>query len=378
MSSQTKTILGGYSIKPPVTGPIATTHYNIGNMIPGHYRYKVTYYTGMSETTASNPSNEINIDNTTSSVILSNIPISTSNNVLERIIYRTKHDGSTYYKLASIKNNTTTEYLDLADDSELIIEEPTVNNAFSYGCLNGWIEFQRPIIHGADIILALAPNSGQLLLTAEHNIVACPIDYSEVYLPAMNIQYMGCRIVVSNITSGNRLVVINNGIRSIINPGKIAEFIASRSTSNYNVYDELSNNNILGALALEDFERMSWQRIDDQKNISFIEASGVSDVVVTNGSAIAFPTITQQSTICNIVKQTDTRYMFQELGTYEVSWSATVNTTAIYLNSTIQSKLTRCRHIINIELVNTMFEIRNISGNDLNVDANINLIIRQI
>ncbi|HEY4035539.1 MAG TPA: hypothetical protein VGL94_16395 [Ktedonobacteraceae bacterium] len=105
----------------------------------GVYQYLVTFLTQGGETPAG-PAASITTSSGNQRVNLSNIAIAPSqplqpgiatNNVIGRNIYRTLAGGSTFFYLASLPDNTTTTYNDIAADSVLASkpQPPTVNTS---------------------------------------------------------------------------------------------------------------------------------------------------------------------------------------------------------------------------------------------------------
>ena len=95
-----------------------------GNLSPGTYKYRYTYY---SDTTYWNLlESEANLNYaelqtvSTSQIILNNISISSNNSTTKRRIWRTKNTGiEAYYLLGTIDNNTDTYFIDNLNDTQL-------------------------------------------------------------------------------------------------------------------------------------------------------------------------------------------------------------------------------------------------------------------
>lgn len=356
--------LFGYHVAPPTTAPVASENYFPGAMTKGLYKYKVSYGSSHGETTTSPVSNTIAVQY---AVNLTQLPLIVDSNIVRRIIYRTKCDGNVFYKLREILDHNLTCITDREDDSQLVVEEPTINTAFSHNACSGWVEYQKPIIYSNQIVIAQAPNVPKVVLCAEHNTVTTPIDFAEVHLPEINDQYRGCRLVVSNVGE-SRLSVRGVDCRHIVLPGKIAEFIASRNKAAFN-YNEFLDN--------DDISRIVWRRLDDIPKLSFIELNASEEATVSPGVGISFPTISQQSTYSVITKQANNRFVLGDAGTYEVIWS-TGGKTAIFLNTTHQPRATTGHHLITTSQANVVLEIRNCDSVDLVVSANATLIIKQL
>jgi len=104
----------------PVVTSMASADGGAGAMEAGVYSYKVTYvYDSYQESNASAVTGTIT-QAASHQVALSSIPKgSATSGVTARKIYRTEHDGSVYYYLATISDNTTTTYADNTPDSSL-------------------------------------------------------------------------------------------------------------------------------------------------------------------------------------------------------------------------------------------------------------------
>ncbi len=126
----------------PTTAPSVTATTGSG-LNSGSYQYLVTFLTQGGETTAG-PIVSVTTGGSNLAVALSNIPLAPSlptqpptqagmvtNTVIGRAIYRTLANGSTFYYLASIADNTTTTFTDTASDSSLsgLPQPPSVNSS---------------------------------------------------------------------------------------------------------------------------------------------------------------------------------------------------------------------------------------------------------
>jgi hypothetical protein len=125
-----------------IPGTVATAPTNCGSANPvvgtglgvGGYQYTLTFLTPGGETT---PSPAVSVTTTSSNrvVVLSALPLGSpgaaSNLVIGRNLYRTLVGGTTFYLLATIADNTTTNYSDSAPDSALSgkSQPPTVNTS---------------------------------------------------------------------------------------------------------------------------------------------------------------------------------------------------------------------------------------------------------
>lgn len=104
-----------------------------GNVDNGAHRYLCTFVTADGETQAGAVSNSITIVNktVTGKIVLTDIPIGSSQ-VTARRIYRTAANGSTYLLLTTISDNSTTTYIDNIVDSYLGGQAPTSNTTGSF------------------------------------------------------------------------------------------------------------------------------------------------------------------------------------------------------------------------------------------------------
>ena len=112
-----------HGIYAPTAAPTAATAAT-GSALSGTYSYKVTYVnSGAVESDAGTVSNTITV--ASQNVTLTSIPTAAASwGVASRRIYRTKDGGSTYYRIATISDNSTTTYDDAIADSLLTTEEP--------------------------------------------------------------------------------------------------------------------------------------------------------------------------------------------------------------------------------------------------------------
>ena len=92
-----------------------------GNLAASYYIYSITYVNASGETDLGVSSDRIYADATHQQIQLSNIPISPSDAVSARKLYRRKATGGTInrYYLATISDNTTTTYTDNIADADL-------------------------------------------------------------------------------------------------------------------------------------------------------------------------------------------------------------------------------------------------------------------
>jgi len=126
-SSTYKLSLGGYINFVGVGAPTNTISASLaglgaGNVDAGLHYYKISYYTASGETMISSARTAITVANSAvdGQVQLSNIPISTSSEVVGRRIYRTNASSTaSYFLLVDIPDNITTTYLDNIADLSL-------------------------------------------------------------------------------------------------------------------------------------------------------------------------------------------------------------------------------------------------------------------
>lgn len=109
----------------PATAPTLATN---STGLFGHYKYRISFIIKsnageLGTESKLGPLAEIDLDN--EGVDLTNIPVSLdtvpAGYYLARRIYRTTADGSLFYHLADIEDNTTTTYSDQADDAGLSV-----------------------------------------------------------------------------------------------------------------------------------------------------------------------------------------------------------------------------------------------------------------
>ncbi|MES2218357.1 MAG: hypothetical protein V4501_08090 [Pseudomonadota bacterium] len=99
-----------------------------GNVNNGAHRYLVTFVTASGETQAGTPSAAVTIANKTinGKTSLTDIPLG-SIAVTARNIYRTQADGTIFYLLDTLSDNTTTNYIDNIADASLGVGAPAIN-----------------------------------------------------------------------------------------------------------------------------------------------------------------------------------------------------------------------------------------------------------
>ena len=112
-----------HGIYSPTTTPSVATAAT-GSALTGDFRYKVTYVnSGAVESDAGSATSTFTA--ASENIALTSIPVGPASfGVASRRIYRTKAGGSTYYRVATISDNTTTTYEDATLDASLVTEEP--------------------------------------------------------------------------------------------------------------------------------------------------------------------------------------------------------------------------------------------------------------
>lgn len=125
-------LVDNYVTKAPVMvdRPAALTaaNANVTGAVTGTYNYKVAFTTAAGTTEGGVTSNSIALSS--SSMSLTNIPVSVVNEVTARQIYRNKAgDLTTFYLLTTISDNTTTIYTDNTIDSALGAVMPSISVA---------------------------------------------------------------------------------------------------------------------------------------------------------------------------------------------------------------------------------------------------------
>lgn len=114
--------LGVIPMSPVTPSSVLTVGAGSSGVLTGTYYYKVSYCVKSGSTTIS----ESGLSSASASVTLSSqkgalssIPVSSDATITARRIYRTAANGSTYFKLADIDDNTTTAYTDNTADAGL-------------------------------------------------------------------------------------------------------------------------------------------------------------------------------------------------------------------------------------------------------------------
>ncbi len=90
----------------------------------GVYKYKVAFVTNDSQTNPSTQTVQTVLNGDERSLKLENIPLSPTNEVIGRKIYRSLAGSNNYYLLATLTDNTTTTYIDNLADNLLYQNDP--------------------------------------------------------------------------------------------------------------------------------------------------------------------------------------------------------------------------------------------------------------
>ena len=238
----TPVLRSGFDLSSPLTAPIVSSDSAQGALSNGSYQYKITYVTRYGETTASPASNAI--IPLSGSVLLSSIPIDTVSNTRERKIYRTGVGNTIPFRLlATIADNITTTYTDIAPDVDLGAIEPHTNFAASIEVEKGWIQVSRPIIHSTDFTLvALGINhatSAQISQFSEYVFVVVPFAGNGIRMPPLTTNMIGIKLTIKNIDTSNDLniytfdpagdICFGPGVPFILPPLVTEDFIATNS-----------------------------------------------------------------------------------------------------------------------------------------------------
>jgi len=132
------------SINAPIA-PTVAVNTTSGNLT-GNYKYAVGFVTGywygpvgtgtlITQGNTGGGTVSTTVSPSAQQVNITNIPIGGST-VVARVIYRTKANGSTFYQLTQINDNTTTSWTDNVPDSSLVTQMPIANttgSTFSIG-----------------------------------------------------------------------------------------------------------------------------------------------------------------------------------------------------------------------------------------------------
>ena len=99
-----------------------------GNVDNGAHRYRVTFTTSNGETEGGTISSSVTVANKTTNgkIAITSIPLGGAL-VTGRKLYRTAANGTSYFLLATIADNTTTTYTDNTADASLGAEAPSIN-----------------------------------------------------------------------------------------------------------------------------------------------------------------------------------------------------------------------------------------------------------
>jgi hypothetical protein len=194
------TVLYGYKISNPAACTAALT--TGGALGTGNYSYVVTFVTEFGETGAGTASNTVAATSGQAGS-LTGIPVYPQGYVIARNIYRTLVNGTTYYLLATLSNNTATTYLDTAADSSLpTTQPPAASTADSLQTINGYTSFTRPLSLSVTSGVTAHAGGGQAnatLLFSQVNIIGTVATAADsVLLPLLNSNLVGLYVQVRN------------------------------------------------------------------------------------------------------------------------------------------------------------------------------------
>jgi len=166
---------GGDIIFQSIPKPIACTAALAGvagNIDVGDHYYKVTFVNDYGETDIGATSNLVTTVGGNQQVDLTNIPVSTVGDVIERKIYRTKASSpSYYYLLTTILDNSTTTYPDNTADAGLTGGNAIYRENTTFGRIlinDGGYDFPAMFIGIGNVFLGL--NSGENITTTSYNV----------------------------------------------------------------------------------------------------------------------------------------------------------------------------------------------------------------
>jgi len=120
---------------------LAETSAGTGALANGVYKYKVVFRNGTtgSRSNAQDIDAAITISGGPSSVALTNIPVSSDEQVTEREIYRTTVGGALYFLAITISDNSTTSTTDNVADADLLSFQLQTDNTPPYDtCAEAW------------------------------------------------------------------------------------------------------------------------------------------------------------------------------------------------------------------------------------------------
>lgn len=140
-----------------------------GNLANGAYKYKIIFlYDAYQESNGQATETSITVSGGPKNVDLSSIPTgATDQGVTARRVYRTKAGGSTYFRVATISDNTTTTYTDSATDGSLDTTLTIPTDHFSPPA------FKYIVVH-KERIFGVKKNSSDLYFSKIENGVSLP------------------------------------------------------------------------------------------------------------------------------------------------------------------------------------------------------------
>ncbi len=236
------TIQSGYSVTAP-TALTAVAGTASGSMdVSAVYQYKVSFITIFGETTVG--TNASASTNTTGSMSLSAIPVSTNANVSQRKIYRTAGGATTYLLLATINDNTTTTYLDTIADGSLGVAAPTINTAGSRQNVFGSLAAVNPNIVSLETGITAGAGGTSLAayqLSKEANfIVTVTTANDSVKLPGLTANTVGMKCVVKNLHANTARIYPFDGQQIDAGGADVPVTIATTVTKSF-IADTASN-----------------------------------------------------------------------------------------------------------------------------------------
>lgn len=219
----------GFHVATPVTGSFAAANGTSSGSVPTGWAhsYVVTYVTVYGETL---PSGAVSRTTATGSVALSNIPVSPSDYVLSKNIYRTQSNGgTTYYVIANVANSVTT-YTDTAAEQTASAQLPGVATCDPILQIQGNLALTAPLLaQVATGLTATGTNQATALpITAAYNVVSSVPAGTGVVLPLLKSTTVGMQIMITNTDAAQALAVYPGGSNQIAGPGNTA---AGASTS---------------------------------------------------------------------------------------------------------------------------------------------------
>ena len=215
----------------------------VGSLLIGIYKYVYTFYTNKSyEQIESNKSKIMSIVLTSNSNIKITIPTSFNNNVSGRKLYRTKLNDDTFYLVADIKDNTTSDWIDNINDSKLDIMydekilniTPNLNSFISHSTDINYINTKK-LSDMSDYIfnkpfIMLTNNTDDIIFNDYNELVS---SFTNDFVYFYNVPF---KINESSVIS------LNNNIISYVLPISSQQFFTKEPNE---IYFTNNNNNII-------------------------------------------------------------------------------------------------------------------------------------